>query len=37
MEPLRLINANMKSVKPTYVEASRDVGSNSNYGNLRSG
>jgi len=24
-------------VKPTYVEASRDVGSNSNYGNLRSG
>jgi len=26
MESLRLINANMKSVKPTYVEASSDVG-----------
>jgi len=26
MKALRLINANMKSVKPTYVEASSDVG-----------
>jgi hypothetical protein len=26
METLRLISANMKSVKPTHVEASRDVG-----------
>jgi hypothetical protein len=26
MEPLGLINANMKSAKPTYVEASCDVG-----------
>jgi len=26
MESLRLINANMKTVKPTYVEASSDVG-----------
>jgi len=26
MEPLGLINANTKSVKPTYVEASSDAG-----------